>query len=99
MRLPAPAGCYSPWRLRAAIAQAPALAPLRGFPPDQWKAQHDREEQAQAQSLNGAAPHLHGADGVQAPSGRFARIEGRRRLLAAQLKDWGLDIHIENFRR
>jgi len=31
-----------------AYAQAPALAPLRGFPPDQWKAQHDREEQAKA---------------------------------------------------
>jgi len=32
----------------AVYAQAPAAAPLRGFPPDQWKVQHDREEQAKA---------------------------------------------------
>ena len=30
----------------AAYAQAPATAPMRGFAPDQWKAQHDLEEQA-----------------------------------------------------
>ena len=35
---------------------------------------------SQSHPSSGAPPHLHGSDGGQAPSRRFARIEGRRRL-------------------
>jgi N-acetylated-alpha-linked acidic dipeptidase len=81
----------------AAYAQAPAVAPLRGFPPDQWKAQHDREEQAkavpQAERLRiymermGAEPHHAGSPGSKAVAD----------YLSAQLAEWGLDTRIETF--
>ena len=81
----------------AAYAQAPAVAPLRGFLPDQWKAQHDREEQAkaipQAERLRiymdrmAAKPHHAGSPGSKAVAD----------YLSAQLSDWGLDTHIETF--
>jgi N-acetylated-alpha-linked acidic dipeptidase len=78
-------------------AQAPAVAPLRGFPPEQWKAQHDLEDQAkaipQAERLRiymdrmAAKPHHAGSPGSKAVAD----------YLAAQLTDWGLDTHIETF--
>ena len=78
-------------------AQAPAVAPLRGFPPDQWKVQHDREEQAkavpQAERLRiymdrmAAKPHHAGSPGSKAVAD----------YLAAQLTDWGFDTRIETF--
>jgi len=78
-------------------AQAPAALPLRGFPSDQWKAQHDLEEQAkaipQAERLRiymdrmAAKPHQAGSPGSKAVAD----------YLAAQLTDWGLDTRIETF--
>jgi N-acetylated-alpha-linked acidic dipeptidase len=81
----------------AAFAQAPAIAPLRGFPPDQWKAQHDREEQAKAipqqerlriyMDRMAAKPHHAGSPGSKAVAD----------YLATQLTEWGLDTRIETF--
>jgi N-acetylated-alpha-linked acidic dipeptidase len=80
-----------------AFAQAPAVAPLRGFPPGQWKAQHDREEQAktipQAERLRiymdrmAAKPHHAGSPGSKAVAD----------YLSAQLTEWGFDTRIETF--
>jgi N-acetylated-alpha-linked acidic dipeptidase len=81
----------------AAFAQAPAPAPIRGFAPDQWKAQHDREEQAkaipQAERLRiymermAAKPHHAGSPGSKAVAD----------YVAAQLTEWGFDTRIETF--
>src|SRR5689334_10182514 len=81
----------------AAYAQVPATAPLRGFSPDQWKAQHDREEQAKAipqqerlriyMERMAAKPHHAGSPGSKAVAD----------YLATQLTDWGLDTRIETF--
>jgi len=81
----------------AAYAQAPAAAPLRGFPPDQWKAQHDREEQAKAipqqerlriyMDRMAAKPHHAGSPGSKAVAD----------YLSTQLTEWGLDTRIETF--
>jgi N-acetylated-alpha-linked acidic dipeptidase len=81
----------------AAYAQAPAVAPLRGFPPDQWKAEHDREDQAkaipQAERLRiymdrmAAKPHHAGSPGSKAVAD----------YLLAQLTEWGFDTRVETF--
>jgi N-acetylated-alpha-linked acidic dipeptidase len=81
----------------AVSAQAPAVAPLRGFTPDQWKAQHDREEQAktipQQERLRiymdriAAKPHHAGSPGSKAVAD----------YLSTQLTEWGLDTRIESF--
>ena len=78
-------------------AQAPAIAPIRGFPPEQWKAQHDREDQAktipQAERLRiymdriAAKPHHAGSPGSKAVAD----------YVAAQLTEWGFDTRIEMF--
>ena len=79
----------------AAYAQAPAAAPLRGFPSGQWKIEHDLEEQAkavpQAERLRiymdriAAKPHHAGSPGSKAVAD----------YLAAMLTDWGFDTRIE----
>lgn len=81
----------------AVHAQAPAPAPLRGFQPDQWKIQHDREEQAKAipqserlriyMDRMAAAPHHAGSPGSKAVA----------TYLSSQLADWGFDTRIETF--
>ncbi len=81
----------------AAYAQAPAAAPIRGFPPQQWKAEHDREEQAKAipqqerlriyMDRMAAKPHHAGSPGSKAVA----------EYLSAQLTEWGLDTRIETF--
>jgi N-acetylated-alpha-linked acidic dipeptidase len=81
----------------AAYAQAPSAAPIRGFPSDQWKAQHDREEQAktipQQERLRiymdrmAAKPHHAGSPGSKAVAD----------YLATQLTEWGLETRIETF--
>lgn len=81
----------------AAYAQAPAIAPLRGFLPDQWKTQHDLEEQAkavpQAERLRiymdrmAAKPHHAGSPGSKAVAD----------YLVALLTEWGFDTRIETF--
>jgi N-acetylated-alpha-linked acidic dipeptidase len=81
----------------AAYAQAPAAAPIRGFPPAQWKAEHDREEQAKAipqqerlriyMDRLADKPHHAGSPGSKAVA----------EYLSAQLTEWGLDTRIETF--
>jgi len=89
--------CFLALAALAAYAQAPAAAPLRGFPPDKWKAEHEREEQAkavpQAERLRiymdrmAAKPHHAGSAGSKAVAD----------YLTAQLTEWGFDTHIETF--
>src|SRR5882724_5483464 len=79
------------------LAQAPSQAPIRGFAPDQWKAQHEREDKAkdlpQPQRIRtymermSAKPHHAGSPGSKAVA----------EYALAQLKEWGLDAHIEMF--
>ena len=81
----------------SARAQAPAVAPIRGFAPEQWKAQHDREDQAkaipQAERLRiymeriAAKPHHAGSAGSKAVAD----------YLSAQLTEWGFDTRVETF--
>ncbi len=82
-----------------AFTQAPgtAPAPIRGFPPDAWKAEHDREEQAKAvpkaerlriyMERMASKPHHAGSPGSKAVAD----------YLVAQLTEWGLDARIETF--
>jgi len=80
-----------------ALAQAPAPAPIRGFPAEEWRAQHDREEKAkalpQAERLRiymehmAAKPHTAGSPASKAVAD----------YLAAQLREWGLDTRIEAY--
>jgi N-acetylated-alpha-linked acidic dipeptidase len=81
----------------AALAQAPVAAPIRGFPPEEWKAQHDREEQSLAIPEPGRIrlymeriadkPHVAGSLASKAVAD----------YAAAQLKEWGLDTRTETF--
>jgi N-acetylated-alpha-linked acidic dipeptidase len=81
----------------AAYAQAPAVTPIKGFSADQWKAEHDREEQAKAipqqerlkiyMDRMAAVPHHAGSPGSKAVSD----------YLAALLTEWGFDTRIETF--
>lgn len=80
-----------------AYAQAPAIAPLRGFSPDQLKTEHEREEQVkaipQAERLRiymdrmAARPHHAGSPGSKAVAD----------YLATQLAEWGFATRIETF--
>ena len=80
----------------AAFAQQTA-APIRGFPPEDWKAQHELEEKANAipapaririyMGRIASKPHQAGSPASKAVAD----------YLAAQLKDWGLDVHTEEF--
>ncbi len=71
--------------------------PIRGFPAEAWKGQHDREEQAkaipQADRMRvymehiASRPHQAGSPASKAVAD----------YLAAQIRDWGLDVHTEQF--
>jgi N-acetylated-alpha-linked acidic dipeptidase len=80
------------------LIAAPAFAqPIRGFPPDAWKAQHEREEQAKAVAQPerlrvymeriASKPHHAGSPGSKAVAD----------YLLAQLTEWGFDARIETF--
>ena len=72
-------------------------APIRGFPPEDWKAQHELEDKAKAiptpaririyMGRMASTPHQAGSPASKAVA----------EYLAAQLKDWGLDVHTEQF--
>jgi N-acetylated-alpha-linked acidic dipeptidase len=72
-------------------------APIRGFPPDQWKAEHEREAKAHAipqperirtyMERMSAKPHHAGSPGSRAVA----------EYALAQIKEWGLDARIESF--
>ena len=79
------------------FAQSPAQAPIRGFPPGQWKPQHELEDQAKSlpqpeririyMERMSAQPHPAGSPGSKAVAD----------YALAQLKEWGLDARIETF--
>ncbi len=79
------------------VLPAAAQAVIRGFPPDQWKAEHDREEEAQAipqparigiyMERMASKPHHAGSPGSKAVAD----------YAVGQLKEWGLDARIETF--
>jgi N-acetylated-alpha-linked acidic dipeptidase len=72
-------------------------APIRGFPPEDWRAQHDLEDKAKAIATPAririymgriaSAPHQAGSPASKAVAD----------YLVAQLKDWGLEVHTEEF--
>jgi N-acetylated-alpha-linked acidic dipeptidase len=74
-----------------------AQAPIRGFTPDQAKLQHEREDRAASIASSeririhmermSANPHHAGSPGAKAVA----------EYALAQLKEWGLDAHIEEF--
>jgi N-acetylated-alpha-linked acidic dipeptidase len=74
-----------------------AFAPIRGFATEDWKAQHDLEEKAKAiptparlriyMGRIASKPHQAGSPASKAVAD----------YLAAQLKDWGLDVRTEEF--
>lgn len=93
-------------RFGAILALASALAlpafsqpaqPIRGFPPAEWKAQHEREERARSivqpdrihiyMERIASRPHQAGSPGNKAVAD----------YLVAQLRDWGLDVRVEDF--
>ncbi|HUA82735.1 MAG TPA: M28 family peptidase [Bryobacteraceae bacterium] len=83
----------------ALLVAVPAFsqAPIRGFPSDQWKPEHDREQQLQAMPSPeririymeriAARPHYAGSAGDKAVA----------EYAAGLMKEWGLDAHIEMF--
>ena len=81
------------WVAVSAFAQAP----IRGYPAEQWKPEHDLEEQAQAMPSPeririymeriAARPHHAGSPGDKAVA----------EYAAGLLKEWGLDTRIETF--
>jgi N-acetylated-alpha-linked acidic dipeptidase len=75
----------------------PASPPLRGFPPDDWKAQHEREERArsipQPDRIHVYMEHI-ASKPHQAGSAASKAVAD---YLVAQIKDWGLDVHLEDF--
>jgi N-acetylated-alpha-linked acidic dipeptidase len=80
-----------------ATATVFSQTPIRGYPADQWKPEHDVEQQARAlpspeririyMERMCARPHHAGSPGAKAVA----------EYAAGQLKEWGLDTHIETF--
>jgi N-acetylated-alpha-linked acidic dipeptidase len=83
--------------LFAAALPVFAQSPIRGFPPGQWKSQHELEDQAKSlpqpeririyMERMSARPHPAGSPGSKAVAD----------YALAQLKEWGLDARIETF--
>src|SRR6185437_15397202 len=81
----------------ALCQQASAPLPIRGFPADEWAAQHAREDKAKSIPQSdririymeriAARPHPAGSPASKAVAD----------YLAAQLKDWRLDVNVEQF--
>src|SRR5580698_10931509 len=79
------------------VLSQPAFAPIRGFPPEDLKAEHELEERARAipepaririyMGRMASTPHQAGSPASKAVAD----------YLSAQLKDWGLDVHTEEF--
>ena len=75
----------------------PQSAPIRGFAPEDWKTEHEREDRAkgipEADRIHiymermAARPHQAGSPASKAVAD----------YLVAQLKDWGLEARIEDF--
>jgi N-acetylated-alpha-linked acidic dipeptidase len=75
----------------------PASAPIRGFPAEGWKAEHELEDKAKTipaperirvyMQRIASKPHQAGSPASKAVAD----------YLVAQLKDWGLEVHTEEF--
>jgi N-acetylated-alpha-linked acidic dipeptidase len=85
------------WLLLLSAIPGLSQSPIRGFPPDDWTAQHEREDKAKAipqpariqiyMQRIASKPHHAGSPGSKAVAD----------YLAAQLKDWHLDVRTEDF--
>ncbi len=88
------------WAIPALVVSAfgqSAAPPIRGFPSEEWKAQHELEERARAvpqpdrihvyMEHIASKPHQAGSPASKAVAD----------YLVAQIKDWGLDVHVEDF--
>jgi len=79
------------------VAYGQTAAPIRGFAPEEWKTRHELEEKAKAlanpeririaMERIAGTPHHAGSPGAKAVAD----------YAAAQMKEWGLDTHIETF--
>ena len=82
--------------LAPAFAQSFSL-PIRGFPSEDWVPQHDREEHAkaipQAERMHVYMEHI-ASRPHQAGS---AASKAAADYLVAQLRDWGLEVRVEDF--
>lgn len=91
-----------PWLivlLGAAALSQPASAPLpiRGFAPEEWAAQHEREDKAKAiPQSERIRIYMERIAGKPHPAGSPAS-KAVAEYLAAQLKDWHLDVTTEQF--
>jgi len=71
--------------------------PIRGFFPDEWKAQHDLEEKAKAIS-QAARIHIYMERMASKPHpAGSAASKAVAEYLVAQMKEWGLDARTEQF--
>jgi N-acetylated-alpha-linked acidic dipeptidase len=87
----------SAWLLLILAVPGLSQQPIRGFPPDDWTAQHEREEKAKAipqparihiyMQRIASKPHHAGSPGSKVVAD----------YLTAQLKDWHLDVRTEEF--
>ncbi|HEY1760223.1 MAG TPA: transferrin receptor-like dimerization domain-containing protein [Bryobacteraceae bacterium] len=88
------------WALLAVVVpllSQQAIAPIRGFPSEDWKAEHALEDKAKTipaparihiyMERIASKPHQAGSPESKAVA----------EYLAAQLKDWGLEVHTEQF--
>jgi N-acetylated-alpha-linked acidic dipeptidase len=88
------------WAILALVVSAfgqSTTPPIRGFPSEDWKAQREREERARAvpqpdrihlyMEHIASKPHQAGSPASKAVAD----------YLVAQIKDWGLDVHVEDF--
>src|ERR1700736_4781124 len=83
--------------LLALAIPAFSQTPIRGFPPDQWKAQHEQEEKAKTipapeririyMERMAGKPHHAGSPGSRAVA----------EYSLGQFKEWGFDARIESF--
>jgi N-acetylated-alpha-linked acidic dipeptidase len=79
------------------VVSQQVFAPIRGFPSEDWKAQHELEEKAKAipapaririyMGRIASTPHQAGSPASKAVAD----------YLVAQIKAWGLDVHTEEF--
>ncbi len=80
-----------------AAGQQPAPPPIRGFAPEDWKARHDLEERAKAIPQQARLKIYQGRIASKPHHAGSPQNKAVADYLVAQLKDWGLDTHIEDF--
>src|SRR5690348_15394079 len=77
---------------------APAFSqPIRGFPPEDWKAQHEREERAKAVPQPARIKIYMERIAVRPHQAGSAANKAVADYLTTLIKDWGLDVRTEDF--